>query len=338
MKLMKKAKLLLHLDDMRLRNKFLVLYICCVFLPIILTNVIFYNTMSSNVREQRIGDINISLQQVHNEFWMQIEAAVSVSSIFYTDYNLYTLLDDHYSNPADFVEAYDNYLRRILNSYTPVYTSVQNIKIYVDNPMVLHSGGIAYLDDDVRLKHWFRALDRLTSSEPVFVRSPREDSIISGRIEEKSDSFSILRVMDYYDSYNTWDKVLKIELKTDSIAATLSNLNVPGHTYLVDPQGAIQFTTDPDVDWVNERITLDSLSSNDDLYMFENGSYDADPLQDWRLIALVPKSEILQEVQTSRHFVLWTALINIIVASIIIIIISRSITTRLGFILRYMKR
>ena len=335
---MKKAKLLLHLDDMRLRNKFLVLYICCVFLPIILTNVIFYNTMSSNVREQRIGDINISLQQVHNEFWMQIEAAVSVSSIFYTDYNLYTLLDDHYSNPADFVEAYDNYLRRILNSYTPVYTSVQNIKIYVDNPMVLHSGGIAYLNEEVRLKHWFRALDRRTSSEPVFVRSPREDSIISGRIEEKSDSFSILRVMDYYDSYSTWNKVLKIELKTDSIASILSNLNVPGYTYLVDPQGVIQFTTDPDVDWVSERITLDNLSKKDNLYMFDNSVYDADPLQDWRLVALVPKSEILQEVQTSRHFVLWTALINIIVASIIIIIISRSITTRLGFILRYMKR
>ena len=335
---MKKAKLLLHLDDMRLRNKFLVLYICCVFLPIILTNVIFYNTMSSNVREQRIGDINISLQQVHNEFWMQIEAAVSVSSIFYTDYNLYTLLDNHYSNPSDFVEAYDNYLRRILNSYTPVYTSVQNIKIYVDNPMVLHSGGIAYLNEEVRLKHWFRALDRRTSSEPVFVRSPREDSIISGRIEEKSDSFSILRVMDYYDSYSTWNKVLKIELKTDSIASILSNLNVPGYTYLVDPQGVIQFTTDPDVDWVSERITLDNLSKKDNLYMFDNSVYDADPLQDWRLVALVPKSEILQEVQTSRHFVLWTALINIIVASIIIIIISRSITTRLGFILRYMKR
>ncbi|HIW32974.1 MAG TPA: histidine kinase, partial [Candidatus Paenibacillus intestinavium] len=211
-------------------------------------------------------------------------------------------------------------------------------KIYVDNPMVLHSGGIAYLNEEVRLKHWFRALDRRTSSEPVFVRSPREDSIISGRIEEKSDSFSILRVMDYYDSYSTWNKVLKIELKTDSIASILSNLNVPGYTYLVDPQGVIQFTTDPDVDWVSERITLDNLSKKDNLYMFDNSVYDADPLQDWRLVALVPKSEILQEVQTSRHFVLWTALINIIVASIIIIIISRSITTRLGFILRYMKR
>ena len=335
---MKKAKLLLRLDDMRLRNKFLVLYICCVFLPIILTNIIFYNTMSSNVREQRMGDIKLSLQQVHNEFWMQIEAAVSVSSIFYTDYNLYTLLDDYYSNPSDFVAAYDNYLRRILNSYTPVYTSVQNIKIYVDNPMVLHSGGVAYLTDQVRLQHWFRPLEQRTYSEPVFVRSPREDSISSGREEEKSDSFSILRVMDYYDSYSTWDKVLKIELKTDAIAAILSNLNVPGHTYLVDPQGVIQFTTDPSIDWVSERNTLENLAKNDDLYMFENGTYDADPLQDWRLVALVPKSEILKEVQTSRHFVLWTALINIIVASIIIIIISRSITTRLGFILKYMKR
>jgi len=338
LRLFRKEKLFPRLDDMRLRNKFLMLYICCVFIPIILTNVIFYNVMSNNVREQRMDDIHISLQQVHNEFWMQIEAAVSVSYIFYTDNNLYTLLDEQYNNPADFVEAYDNYLRRMINSYTPVYTSVQNIKFYVNNPMVLHSGSIGYLSDNVKLKPWFLALDQRTSSEPVFVRSPREDSILSGKIEEPSDSFSILRVMDYYDSYSTWDKVLKIELKTNSIASILSNLNVPGHTYLVDPQGIIQFTTDTDIDWISEKISINNLSKNNDLYTFQNESFDADPLKDWRLVALVPKSEILQEVQSSRHFVLWIAVVNIIVASIIIIIISRSITTRLGFILKYMKR
>ncbi|URN95295.1 MAG: sensor histidine kinase [Candidatus Pristimantibacillus lignocellulolyticus] len=338
MRLLKKVKFFPRLDDMRLRNKFLMLYICCVFIPIILTNVIFYNVISNNVREQRMDDIDISLQQVQNQFWMQIEAAVSVSYIFYTDINLYTLLDEQHNNPADFVEAYDNYMRRMINSYTPVYTSVQNIKIYVNNPMVIHSGGIAYLSDNIREKLWFRALDQRTSSEPFFIRSPREDSIHSGRMEEKSDSFSILRVMDYYDSYSTWDKVLKIELKTDSIATTLSSLNVPGFTYLVDPEGIIQFTNDTEINWISESISIDKLSNNNDMYMFENDSFDADPLLGWRLVALVPKSEILHEVQTSRHFVLWIAVVNIMVASSIIIIISRSITTRLGFILKYMKR
>lgn len=337
-KLLKNGRKFLRLDDMRLRNKFLMLYVCCVFLPIILTNIIFYNVISTNVREQRMEDIELSLQQVQNEFWMQIEAAVSVSYIFYSDYNLYTLLDRAYGNPADFVEAYDNYFRRILNSYTPVYTSVQNIKIYVDNPMVLHSGGVAFLTNEVRDREWYRVLDSRKYSEPVFVRSPKEDSIRSETTEGINDSFSVIRVMDNYYSLNTWEKAVKIELKTASIEAVFSNLNVPGHTYLVDPNDIIQYTPDAHINWKTEAININDLVGDQNLHVFKSDSYEEDPLKGWRIFALVPKSEILQEVQTSRQFVLWIAIINIIIASIIIVIISRSITTRLGFILKHMKR
>lgn len=294
--------------------------------------------MSNNVREQRMEDISLSLQQIHNELWVEIEAAVSVSFVFYTDYNLYALLDATYSNPADFVAAYDNYFRRIINSYTPVYTSVQNIKIYVDNPMVLHSGGVAYLSNSVREQEWLKALDTRASSEPFFVRLPKEDNIYSLRADELSDTFSVVRKMNYYGSLNTWDKVMKIELKTASIEAILSNLNVPGQIYIVDENDVIQFTNDPNVDWKSSTIYMSELHNDQNSHVFNSEQYDAHPLDGWKLTAIVPKSEIMQEVQSSRQFVLWIALINILVATTIIIIISRSITSRLGFILKHMKR
>src|SRR5690606_38257741 len=145
------------------------------------------------------------LEQMENELWMQIEAATSVSYVFFTDYNLYTLLDSTYDNSADLVADYDQYFRRVLNSYTSVYTSVQNIKIYVNNPTILHSGGDAFIDQNVREKEWFRALDKRTSSEPVIVQSPNENSFLSTMSEEHNDSFSIIRTMDYFSSLGTRD-------------------------------------------------------------------------------------------------------------------------------------
>lgn len=338
MKLINRIKQNLHLDDVRLRNKFLMLYVLCVFIPIILTNVIFYNLMNNNVQDQRKADIDVSLTQVRLEMIRMIEAAVSVSSVFYTDYNLYSLLDSYYRNPADFVEAYDNYMRRVINSYTPVYTSVQNIKIYVDNPMVLHSGGVAYLSPEMRESHWFKALDKRYSSEPIFVRSSKEDNIDSGRVAEVHDTFNIIRVMDYYDSLNLWDKVLKIELKTESFDVVLGNLNIPGSVYFVDPDGVVQYTTNKEINWRVNQIPLADIAVDNDAYIFKSEAFDMQPLQDWYLVAYVPEDQILHVVPEARQFVLWIALLNILLATSIIVIVSQSITKRLASLLRHMKR
>jgi len=338
MKLIHRIKQNLHLDDIRLRNKFFIMYILCVFVPIIFTNVLFYKLMSSNVQEQRIDDIELSLAQVHLELERMIEAAVSVSWVFYTDYNLYSMLDAHYRNPADFVEAYDNYMRRVINSYTPVYTSVQNIKIYVDNPMVLHSGGVAFLSEEARNSNWYKALDRRTSSEPIFVRALKEDSLPLGKTEPLPDTFNIIRVMDYFDSLGTWDKVLKIELKTEAFDVILGNLNIPGSVYLVDPDGIVQYTTNRNVDWRQEQLTIESIPTDGSTIVFEGERYDMLPLQGWYISAHVPSDQILHEAPEIRKFVLWIALTNIVLATIIIVVISRSITKRLGFLLRQMKR
>ncbi|MCM3633725.1 sensor histidine kinase [Paenibacillus camelliae] len=338
MKLIHRIKQNLHLDDIRLRNKFFMMYILCVFIPIILTNVIFYNLMSSNVQEQRMVDIKLSLDQVHLELERMIEAAVSVSWVFYTDYTLYSMLDAHYSNPADFVEAYDNYMRRVINSYTPVYTSVQNIKIYVDNPMVLHSGGVAFLSNKVRDTDWYKTLDLRTPSEAIFVKAYKEDSISSGRTEQFKDTFNIIRVMDYFDSLGTWDKVLKIELKTEAFDVILGNLNIPGSVYLVDPDGIIQYTTNRNINWREEQLAIDSLHTGSHTVVFEGEHYDMLPLQGWNIVAHVPESQIMHEAPEVRQYVLWIAITNILLATIIIVIISRSVTKRLGFLLRQMKR
>ena len=57
MKRLKKILYKIKLDDVRLRNKFLVLFAFCVLIPIIVTNFVFYNLINSNVQEQRQRDI-----------------------------------------------------------------------------------------------------------------------------------------------------------------------------------------------------------------------------------------------------------------------------------------
>src|SRR5690606_39596791 len=115
------------------------------------------------------------------------------------------------------------------------------------------------LSNKVRDTDWYKTLDLRTPSEAIFVKAYKEDSISSGRTEQFKDTFNIIRVMDYFDSLGTWDKVLKIELKTEAFDVILGNLNIPGSVYLVDPDGIIQYTTNRNINWREEQLAIDSI-------------------------------------------------------------------------------
>ncbi|RKP51727.1 sensor histidine kinase [Cohnella endophytica] len=313
----------------------LILYVLCVFVPIVFTNVLFFSVTTNNVRNQRMKDISRAIEQIKNEFKIKIDDAVYVSSFFFTDYNLNQILETDYDNPADYVDAYDSYFRRILNTYTPVYTSVQNIKIYVDNPTMLHSGGIGNLTPEVKQTEWYRALNQSKQTHIVFIRTSMEDSSTS---QGMLDSFSVVRRMNYYNSQNRYEKVLKIEMKTSSIRQIFQNLNLQGNIYLINNQGKVQYTTDPSVDWKVDSPDFQSLSFPSDSIQFETKYENVSLLEGWRIVGTISEEEVLKEVYKSRDFIVVLACINIILPTLIILGITRSLNIRLVRILRHMKK
>lgn len=328
----------LGLNHIRLRNKMLIVYIFCVFLPMLATNIVFYKVTSDNVKGQNTADTSRALEQVKNQLWAELSGVINVSSGFFTDSKLNELLEEDYAHPADYIEAYDSYFRRILNSYTPVYASVQNIKIYLDNPTLLHSGGIAYLSGDIKNSDWYKTLGGKSSNATAFVRSPREDLLFFSDAEGPGETFSIVRRMNYFDSLNKWEKVLKIELRMSSVDAIFANLNIQGDLYLVNDKGEVEYSNQPTGNALPDLVHFSELTQPDDSILFRT-SYPAGSLLDgWQMIAVVSEGEIFRELHQSRVFVYWLAAINLLVPTVIIIWIARSITARLGNILRHMKR
>lgn len=322
-------------NNVRLRNKMLILYICSVFIPIVLTNLIFLSVTTNNVKNQRMTDISRAVEQIRNEFRAKIEDAVTVSAVFYSDYNLNEILEKEYKEPADYVQAYDSYFRRIINNYTPVYTSVQNIKIYVDNPTMLHSGAVGELTEEVKQSDWYQAVKNTKASQPVFIKTKREDSFMDNDVK---DTFSIVRKMDNYSVQSHYEKILKIELKTSSIQQIFQNLNLNGNMYLLDEKGNIEFTTDPTINWSTELISYQAVDFATDIIEFESEYYYMSYLDGWRIIGTISEEEVLKDVRRSREFVFVLACINIILPTLIILWITRSLNVRLVRILRHMKK
>jgi len=329
----------LKLNDIRVRDKMLILYIFSVFIPIVLTNIIFYQVTTNNVKNQRIQDISRAMEQIKNEFRSEIEDAVTVSSTFYTDININEILETEYIHPAEYIEAYDNYFRRILNNYTPMYNTVQSIKIYVDNPTLLHSGGIGYLTDETKRSDWYQALLSSKSSQPILIRTYKEDNYLIGSIEStKKDTYSIILRLDYYNSINKWEKIIKIDLKISAIQQIFSNLNLRGNVYLLNDLDTIEYSTDSEINWLQEKISYSALQFPRDIITFETNYATTGYLKGWKIIGTVSEEEVFSEVRKSREFIMILACINIVLATLIILWITRSFNARLVNIVRHMKK
>jgi len=322
-----------RLSNVRLRNKMLLMYFFSVFLPIVLTNVAFYRITVENVRNQRIQDIGRAIEQVRNDFRAEIEKAVEISTIFYTDFRVYEILEQNYAGSIDYILAYDNYLRHILSNYGPVYYGVQSITLYVDNPTVLPSSGVARLTDAVRSTEWYKLLAKRRTSQPLFLRFDTADSL-GGR----EPGFSVVRRLDGNTALNEKEKIIKIDLRMSNIDQIFSNLNLRGQLYLLNERDEVVYASNAPVVWENGPVPFAAVLVPKDAYRFEVDYRNIRYLDGWRIVSFVPSDEVFSEVRKSRDFVFWMASLNMLIPTAIIVLFMRSLNARLGRILKHMKK
>ena len=171
-------------NNLNLRNKLLIIYICTVFIPITLTHIAYYHVTTNNVRTQKMNDMSLSVKQIANDFQTSIDDAVGISSMIYTDYELYNLLETKYNSSIDFIHAYHDYFGDISKEVS-LYPSVHSIKLYTDNDTVIYAGGISKIDTLVKGSTWYKESELIRSSYPVLIRSVGDSG--------KHDMFSLIR-------------------------------------------------------------------------------------------------------------------------------------------------
>lgn len=315
-------------NNLRLNKKLLILYIFSVFLPIILTNIIFYHVTTNNIKEQKLHDISLVLQQIKNDFRESVDDAVGVSSVLYTDNRINEFLDKQYPSTAEYVEIYDNYLRGF-NKYGAIFSSVQAINFYTDNQTVLYSGGVNELSDQVKHLEWYQSIPKRRNPYPIVIRTGAGDT---------RDTFSIIRELNYFKVYNTTKKFVKIDLSHDTIDHIFENVTFQGEVYLINEDGGIEYSTNPILNWKDIVFNEDAIPIPDGAIFLEEKYDNVNYLKDWKVVGVVSEEELLQEVHKSGRFILYLAIFNFLVPTLIIVLISNSLNFRIGRIVRHMKK
>ncbi|MCD9023725.1 cache domain-containing sensor histidine kinase [Cohnella silvisoli] len=320
---------ILSLNNVRLRNKLLLLYFLSVFFPILFTNVFFYTVTTHNVRNQKEHDVSLALDKIRNDFRVKIDDAVGISAVFYTDLLIHDALEQQYESPIDYLDTYETDIRPSLNKYSPIYKSIREIAILTDNPTVLGAGGISMITDEVKASGWYREVMASKASYPVIVHS---------REKGKPDVFSVIRKLNNFTNQNRFTKILKIDLHPDTLKQVFQDGTLQGNLYLVNASNEIEYTTDSTVRWQQEKINFAAFHKPQGALVFEKSYDNVNYLRDWKVIGILPEHQMLEVVRKSRAVVIYLACANILLPTLVIVWITKSLHDRVLRIVRHMKK
>jgi two-component system sensor histidine kinase YesM len=320
----------IRLQDFRLRNKMLLIFVLCVLIPVVLTNVLFYNITTNNVKKQKLKDISLAMEQLKNEFLNQINTTVGISSVIYNDSILNDYLQNNYQNPAIYVENYQNYISHTIEKYSPVYKAIQTITIYSDNHSIVYGGHVLPITDNVRAQTWFNAIMSSNSLKPIIA------SALPAEKGTPMNEISVIRKMQYTGGNNVSTNILKIDISPDIIDQIFSDVTLDGNIYLLDGN-TVKYSKQAKTD---RFVAIDASAPNlpkSSIRVEENFPNIA-YLNQWRIVGQFQENQVLKEVRSSKEFVFYLAIVNLVIPTVILILFTRSLNGRLVRILKHMKK
>ncbi|MGN7412954.1 sensor histidine kinase [Paenibacillus sp. SAF-068] len=310
-----------NLNYMKLRDKLLLMYVLSVFIPIVVTNVVFYNVTSANIRSQKTRDADMALNNLKNDLRVTIDQGVGLSYSLYMDPVFNDTISRSFRSHFEYIDAYNSYLKGQFSGQ--LNQGIRWYQVYTDNSTILSSGYIDRLTDQVRSSNWYVQFQAYSAPYPALISTDQ--------------MLSLVQRLDSFDTGGR-EQLLKIDLNMDMIKTYFHNSGFDGKVYLLDPGGHIQFSNDSTAEASQIGKRYSEIQFPHKMIPFELTYTGINYLEGWSLHGVMDEEIVLKEVRKSRSFVVWLACINFVLPSIIIATMSRTIHVRLVRILKHMKK
>lgn len=296
-----------------------------MFIPIIFTNVIFYQVTTANITNQKSVDADRALVQLQEEMRALIDDAVGIGYLYYIDPILNKHLNDHYVTYDQYIESLSN-VKSIFNRSDKEYKTIKSVLIMTKNPSILSSGYIVPLEDEATNSEWYKEFKDTVghNSYPYLYMT--------------QNNISIIQELNYETNNTNYEHIIKIDLNMEYVYQLMGLTTFEGKVYFVNPNNQVRFSTDQQLIAQQGTITQEQIQMPEKSItftrMYGNNRY----LGDWSLYGVIDEAQILKEVRKSGNFILYLAIINFVIPTIIIMMISSSIHIRIKNILKHMKQ
>ncbi|MDQ0194080.1 sensor histidine kinase [Paenibacillus wynnii] len=323
-------------NNIPLNYKFFLIYFVGVLLPIMIINLVFLDQITDLIKSREQQNLEISLERARKDIQDFIEGGVAVSYALSTDKNLYEMLDRTYKDPLDFYDTFNEQLRDRMSSYMPVNNQIQQISVFTNNNSIVSGGNYHILNPKQLESDWYK--QTLADKSRLFVTAYR----LAETTNKSSTApyLSVIEKMDNYESYSTYEKLLRIDLDLSKIYdyivrekdyLRLSLVNEQNQIIMSAESGYQRGTKEP-----YPVFELPNDKNQEDVHVVPIGS--ANYIKGWRIVGVTEGERISQAILEMRVYAGILASTVTLLTSIFIYIMLRSYNYRVKRLSRHMHK
>ncbi|MDQ0230743.1 sensor histidine kinase [Metabacillus malikii] len=317
------------INDLKLRDKLMVIFISVVFIPIFVVGIVLTNELRDDAITDAIELSKLNVERVKKRTVDLLNVPIYVSNNLQFDQKLSSLVNKKYDNTFDVVAEYLDY--KTFDYYLHYYSSIENIKLYIDNPTLMSNWEIIPINEHAAGANLYH----LASDDPAYNRW----YYLTDNTKNNNPYLSLVRRINFLD-YKTYG-VLVVTVNIRQVNMILEQ--EPYLTMIVDDANHIIAANQPD--FIGERmdgiidpkheITSDTMIIEGE-FEGEASRFIIDHLRpemsqnELKIISVVTEKEIVKDANKLGLLGAIVTIAGVVFAIILIVIVSWLLSKRLS--------
>ena len=218
-------KLEKKLNDIKLKSKLRGLYIICMLIPLLLTDVVIIAAIVSNETNKQKHEMENVANSVRYNLESALNTPASLGTSLYLNQSMRDFLNEKYATPYEYLIRYQEYIE---DSFFESMTGINNtyVYLYTDNDTILNGGNFMQLSN-VTDSEWYKAF---TESERSTMARFYFDTSKAPVVEPRRKFIFVRSLNSLYDK--DIEKILLVELDYSSLVRQLKEMNYEYDVYL----------------------------------------------------------------------------------------------------------
>lgn len=222
-------------------QKFGILFLFGLALPMAVQNVVYYWQTEKNIQEDMLDKIDEALDDKAEKISGTLSGVLSVAHNYYSNELLYRYLDYEYGRDLEFLIQYQDAMRDLFTDSSVYVRQIRNTVIYTDNGTMLNSSYIRKLDkadmEKLGEELTYLNIQPIEPENKVNLRVSHEDFKVQKVYDSRN--VSLLCELNYYKQYDKYFKLLRIDIDLASLESILLESNLFDNMLITDTKGRV---------------------------------------------------------------------------------------------------
>jgi len=202
------------LNNLKLHNKFLIMYVFCVIIPLVITDTVIFVSIYTQENYRRHSEMRNVAYGYRNTINSVISYNASIVTAISENAGLKNFLDHDYKDLSEYYSAYFDFLN---DSFFQTLTGMRKdkITIYSNNPTIYNGKYFKRLTAAADLE-WYERFIVSGKNESLLIYY---DNNVDARLESRRKIVYVKRFKNVYDS--KYDKIVAVEIDSEDVRTQL---------------------------------------------------------------------------------------------------------------------